>query len=250
MDRDVARHVVPRDHSTRIFEHTLDSTGIESHNHRVMNNGIPREHVATAIHANIVPATLHNVMPTEGVGVRERFERNGRTLAVFRPDVQPRTPARADAPTRENQPSNNGVAGSSIPAHARLAHVQPQQLPTVAPHPALPTTRVEAPVRAGQPLIVRGSDHSAATTPGAVGTPRPTSANPQNARRTVPLNSLVVIGQRQDSRFAATQRDNRTALSSHNGTSPLANRDMRHGVAFFFQAEDGIRDNSRHIIAK
>ena len=123
---DLARHVLPRDHSARIFDHTLASTGIEFHNHRVMNTGISREHVATAIHASIVPVTLHNVAPTDGIGVRERFERNGRTLAVFRPDAQPRTPARTPAVARENQPpSNNGTTGSSIPSHARLAHIQP-----------------------------------------------------------------------------------------------------------------------------
>jgi hypothetical protein len=251
---DLGRHVLPRDHTARIFDHTLASTGIEFHNHRVVNNGISRDHVATATHANIVPVTLHNVSPSAGIGVRERFERNGRTLAVYRPDVQPRTPARTPTVARENQPpSNNGAAGSSIPTHGRLAQIQPQSPPTVARQPAAPP-RVQAPVRIGQPLILRGSDHPRETAmapdagkfeAGRGGPAAPSVApNQQNTRRTAPLSSLVVIGQNQKSRFGTTQRDNRTALSSRNGTLPSSNRDFRHNLAQNPMGEDDMRYNN------
>jgi hypothetical protein len=238
LDRDLARNVLPRDHAARIFDHTIASTGIDSHNHRVTNNGIPRELVASAIHANIVPATLHNVTPTAGVGIRERFERNGRTLAVFRPELQQRTPARTPTVTRENQaPSNNRGIGSRSQDLSSFAHVQPQAPQAAPPQTAL-SARAEAPVRTGQPLILKGSDHprETAMTAGAVRTPRPTSnlpasPNPQNTRRTVPLSSLVVIGQNRDSRVASTQPDNRPSWNSHNRASPSSNREIRHSIA-------------------
>jgi hypothetical protein len=237
MDRDVVRNVVPRDHSARLFEHAVAATGIELHNHRVMNNGIPREHVASAIHRNVVPVTLHDVGASAGFGVRERFERNGRTLAVYRPDLQQRTAAsqttaRASSPRPSPPVEERG--NSSAP---RLAHVQPQTLPTPPAQPAL-TTRPEAPVRAGQPLIVRGADHSRETamTTGAVGTPRPTSTG-----RAVPLSSVVVIGQHRDSRVASTQSDNRQSWNSHNRASLSSNRSIAQNP----MGEDDMRYNVR-----
>jgi hypothetical protein len=251
LDRDLARNVLPSDHTARIFDHTIASTGIDSHNHRVTNNGIPREHVVSAIHANIVPATLHNVTPTAGVGIRERFERNGRTLAVFRPDLQQRTPARTPTVTRENQvPANNGTLSSRSQDRTRFAHLQPQAPWATQPQTAL-SVRNEAPVRTGQPLILRGTDpRETAMTPGAVRTPRPTSnlpsaPNPQNTRRTVPLSSLVVIGQNRDSRIASTQPDNRPAWNSHNRPSPSFNREMRHSLAQNPVGNDDLRYDVR-----
>jgi hypothetical protein len=236
LERDLARHVLPRDHATRIFDHTIASSGIISRGRTVLNNGIPRAQVATATHRDIRPVSLHDVTPTAGVGIRERFERNGRTLAVYRPDMQPRTPTRTDTAG-----DNRGTGGSGIPgvqSHTRLAHVQPQTPLTTPRQPALPS-RTEAPARTGQPLIVRGSDHprETAMTPAGrseVGRDVLTapSPNPQNARRTVPLNSLVVIGQNRDSRVAATQPDNRPAGNSHGRPSSSFNRDYNRDTRY------------------
>jgi len=238
MDRDLARHVLPRDHTARIFDHTIASTGIDSHNHRVTNNGIPRDHVASAIHANIVPATLHNVTPTAGVGIRERFERNGRTLAVFRPDLQPRTPARTPTISRQNQvQANNRIISSRPQDRTRFAPVQPQAPQATPPQTAL-SARTQAPVRTGQPLILTGSDRPRET---AI-SPAP---NPQNNRRTVPLSSLVVMGQHRDSRVASTQPDNRPSWSSHNRPLPSSNRELRHSIAQNPVGEDDMRYDNR-----
>jgi hypothetical protein len=230
LERDLGRHVLPRDHATRIFDHTVASTGIISRGRTVVNDGLPRGQIATATHANIRPVSLHNVTPTAGVGIRERFERNGRTLAVYRPDMQPRTPARTDMAGRD-QVSSNGESGgagstglSGVQSHTRLAHVQPQRPLMTAPQPAIPS-RTESPARTAQPVILRGSDHprETAMTPGGVAITRPASpamSNPQNSRRTVPLNSQVVIGQNRNSQVAANQTDGHNSTSAHSSPSP------------------------------
>jgi hypothetical protein len=257
LERDLARHVLPRDHATRIFDHTVASSGIISRGRTVVNDGIPRGQIATATHANIRPVSLHNVTPTEGVGIRERFERNGRTLAVYRPDIQQRTPARTDTAVG----GASGIAGQS---HTRLAHVQPHRPQTTPPQPALPS-RTETRGRTGQPLVLSGSDNprETAITPGAVRTPRPTSnlqtaitpgaaaitpgapamkpggvaisrpglpaiSNPQNTRRVAPLNSLVVIGQNRNSQVAANQSDGRNHWNSQGRPASAYNQDTRY----------------------
>ena len=117
LERDLPRHVLPRDHATRIFDHTVASSGIISRGRTVVNDGIPRGQIATATHSNIRAVFLHNVTPTEGVGIRERFERNGRTLAVYRPDVQHRTPLTPSDGARERN-----AGGAGVQSHTRLAH--------------------------------------------------------------------------------------------------------------------------------
>jgi hypothetical protein len=234
LERDLARHVLPRDHATRIFDHTIASTGIIARGPTVLNSGIPRQQVATATHADIRPISLHNVAPTAGVGIRERFERNGRTLAVFRPDVL-RTPTRSDMAARDNQAPSNAIGGSGFPNHTRLAHVQPQSPPLAQTAPA----RVEAPVRRSQPLVLRDSDHSRQTAIAPAPVP-----NQQNTRRAVPLNSLVVVGQPRDSRIAATQPDNRQLANSHR-PSPSYNRDFRNGSSQMAVREDETQSDMR-----
>src|SRR5262249_51939228 len=51
----------------------------------------------------------------------------------------------------------------------------------------------------------------------------------QNTRRSVPLNSVVVIGQNRDSRVAtaSAQADMHTSWNSHNRASQSYNRDLR-----------------------
>jgi hypothetical protein len=233
LNRDLARHVLSRDDAARIYGHTIASTGIVDHNHRVSNNGIPRDHVASATHANILPVTLHSVTPTEGVGIRERFERNGRTLAVFRPDLQPGTPERIPTVTGRTQvPSINGTASLNSQSRTHIARAQ-SQAPVIAPSPTS-SGRPAAPVRAAQPLILRGANSPRQT---ALSTnPNP---NSQNTRRTVPLNSLIVIGQNRDARVAATQPDNRAPWNSHNRSS--SSRDVRNFPAQNLASDDETR---------
>jgi hypothetical protein len=116
---------------------------------------------------------------------------------------------------------------------------------TTPPQTAL-STRTQAPVRAGQPLIVRGGDHprETAMTPGTVGRASP-RAGAVGTGRSVPLSSLVVIGQNRDSRVASTQPDNRPSWNSHNRASPSSNRDMRHSVAQNPVGEDDMRYDNR-----
>jgi hypothetical protein len=233
-EHDLARQILPRDHATRIFDHAIASTGIISRGTTVVNNGIPREHVATATRADIRPVSLHNVTPAAGVGIRERFERNGRTLAVFRPDIQPGTPTTADTPSRDYRnnhvASNNGATRASVQSNTRLAYVQPQSpLTTTAPQNP---SHTQPPVRNGQPLILSGSEH-----------PRETALAPnsQNPRRIVPLNSLVVIGQHRDSRIAAIQPDN----ANSRGRTPSYNRGGRYNSAQTAMREEDSRPEIR-----
>ena len=209
-EHDLARHVLPRDHATRIFDHTIASTGVISRGPTVVNNGIPREHVAAATRADIRPVSLHNVAPSASVGIRERFERNGRTLAVFRPDFQSGAPTRPD----NYVTSSSGPTRASAQNNARLAHIQPQSPLITAP----PTSsHAQPPVRNSQPLMLSGSEN-----------PRQTALAPtpipQNPRRIAPLNSLVVIGQHRDSRIASTQPDN----ANSRGRTPSYDRAVHH----------------------
>ena len=233
LDRDLARNVLPRDHANRIFQHSIVSTGIADHNHRVSNNGVPREHIASATRTRIIPATLHNVTPAEGVGIRERFERNGRTLAVYRPDLQPRIPSRTSISARQSQPSPNQIASRpTIQNHNRLATAP--ALPSQTSQPSAGVSgRADAPLRAGQPLILRGPDN-----------PRQTAVPVlQNTRRAVPLNS-VVIGQNRDPRVAAAQPEYRPNWNSRARNARSYNRDFSSGSSQSVPRNNDFRSES------
>jgi len=242
MDRDLARHVLPPDHSARIFEHATAATGIISHNHRVSNNGIPREHVASATHANIIPVTLHNVAPSTGVASRERFERNGRTLTVFRPDVQQRSSLNPSTALRGERPAGNlSLPRQSTPIHDRLANVHSgpaihsssdrEGLSQIAQPTIGSPGRPGPATRTTQPLTVRGPNSSRETA-------STTALNPQNTRHSVPLNSLVVIGQHRDSRVAAAQPDTHSSWNSHNPPSHAYDRNFRDNSSQLVTRDD------------
>lgn len=220
LDRDLPRHTVRHDDAIRIFDRTIASTGIAAHNHTVVNNGVPRDHVAAATHVAIRPAVLRDVTPPDGLSIRERFERNGRTLAVYRPEAQQR-PLRSPTFARETQrPANNSVGNSIVPGRTQLARVQPQS-PQMA-SPTLPTARgTDSRLGPVQPLILHGAgrpNQSATATTGIA----------QNTRRGVPLNSVVVIGQNRDSRVSSTQPNTRPSWNSQYRPTSSSSRNMLH----------------------
>src|ERR1051326_354499 len=240
LDHNPSRHVLSHDRATRIFDHTTASTGIIAHNHTVLNNGVPRDDVAAATHVAIRPAVLHNVSPSEGVALRERFEHNGRTLAVYRPDAPRRDNLRPPSVVNRpiQPPSLNRAVTSSSQTSGRsdFAHVQ-------APVTQTPGTALRSPVRAdeprlrtGQPLIVHGSDR--ARQPAITSTVR-------NPRGTVPLNSLVVIGQHHDSRIAGTQPEDRPLWNSHSRTALSSSHDWRNSRTALRDDDYSTRDGFR-----
>lgn len=85
-DNHVWRHAVPRDHIPRFFHHTVVSNPALGANHRVVNDGVSRERIVAAIRHDVQRVTLRDSNSSSGAGgTRDRFEGNGRTLAVFRP---------------------------------------------------------------------------------------------------------------------------------------------------------------------
>jgi hypothetical protein len=220
LDHNLSRHVVPHDRATQIFDHATASTGIIAHNHTVLNNGVPREEVAAATHVAIRPAVLRNVSPSEGVGIRERFEHNGRTLAAYRPDVRPGGNESRPSMVAREPLLNRGMISS--PQNSRrndFAHAQPPAIQNPGVATLSPARADEPRVRPGQPLIVRGSNRARQQGP---------TSNPGYPRGTVPLNSVVVIGQHRDSRMAATEPDDRTVSSSRSRPSLSSVHDLRN----------------------
>jgi hypothetical protein len=174
----------------------------------------------------IRPAVLHNVSPSEGLAIRERFEHNGRTLAVYRPDIRPASnEGRPSGVARQPQaPSLNRAMTSGPQTSGRGDFARAQSPATQSPGLAIQTPApADVPrLRPSQPLIVRGS----ARTP-----QRAVTSTAGNPRSSVPLNSLVVTGQHRDSRMAATQPDNRTPSNFHNRPALSSSHDWRNSRA-------------------
>ncbi len=224
LDRNLSRHVVPHDRATHIFDHTTASTGIIAHNHTVLNNGIPRDQVAAATHMAIRPAVLHNVSPSDGIGIRERFEHNGRTLAVYRPDAQRRDSLRASSAPGSNRPTpapsaSSGVIPPQASGRSDLAHVQPPVTPNGGSPLQTPGRGEESRLRPGQPLILRGAPHGGQQAANTTG---------MRARTIVPLNSSVAVAQRADSRMAGTEPDDRPSWNSRGQPALSSNRNLRN----------------------
>ncbi len=193
-DRHLNRHALPPQHADRIFKDAPPSTSIISSGSRVINHGIPPSRIAQATHTEVRQVAIHPVNRAAERGIRgERFEGNGRTLSVFRPQFPSSAGTRPGSRGRPQSEARGGggapaatftaqqgapaprpqAAGSAMIArpNASASSLSTPQRPaaftpttgTTRPAPAAPTARDsgrDTATKAAQPLILRGPDRA------------------------------------------------------------------------------------------
>ena len=121
-DYRVSRFALPSAQVSRIYNQTVAVNKIVGDGNRIVNRGIPADHIAAATHTQIRPVAVRDAggAPSQG-GRGDRLEEGGRALAVFRPHPGqvPRTPsALSGAPGIVNGPA---VASTSSDEGRRAA---------------------------------------------------------------------------------------------------------------------------------
>jgi hypothetical protein len=178
-----------RDQHDRIYRESVVATRFHGDGNRIVNDGLPPAQVTTSTRAPVRQTELRITKGTTSpAGRSERFDADGRTLTVYRPELNPasRHPARwASAPS--SQSAASAQSAQSAPSAPTYATRLPD---TARSSPAMNnrTTRSdsEAMVGANRPsqnssLILRGPQPSA-------------------SRESVPKSSLVVIGRKDGTR--------------------------------------------------
>jgi len=144
-------YCLPRYEVRSVFPHTRVENRFEVHRDRFVNNGIPHDRVASAMHQEIRAAEVRE-MPHHDVarfGARERVEHSGRQDVVYRPNLSAAASvsssiAHSPAPAR-TAPVTMPSGVSTVPPRSRTeasgrsptvttpAPVVTQQTPTPAP---------------------------------------------------------------------------------------------------------------------
>src|SRR5439155_8660252 len=91
----VSRFALPRGQVSRIYNQTVAVNKIVGDGNRIVNRGIPADHIAAATHTRIRPVTVRDSGGSPTLGGRgDRLEAGGRALTVFSPHSvqEPRTP--------------------------------------------------------------------------------------------------------------------------------------------------------------
>jgi hypothetical protein len=117
------RHVVSRHEVTTIYNHsTVINNYYISGNKTVINEGVGREHIATASHREVQKVSLHDVATANPGTKGDHMDKSGKSLAVFRPVIsaKPTAPAPKTAPapitSRHTGSGDGGVIHSRSPS--------------------------------------------------------------------------------------------------------------------------------------
>ncbi len=188
-DSKPARCVLRRGEADRVFAHTTASTGIHRHHETVVNSGLPANRAGAA-----TPAIALRPRHVETLyGNRERFEANGKTLAI------PQSVVLAPPGTAS---VGSGPAGEirRTPAPTRLNSSDPvqnfQNLLAQRPTALQPSRHLNGGAGASAQLASYPAPIAMSTAPATM----PTAPN-----RPAPRSSLVVIGHKGTSSNASRQ---------------------------------------------
>ena len=92
-DRDFHHYRLAPEHRDQIYNHSVVATGFTGDNHRIKNDGLPPQKVATSTGTPLRPVAIREVGGTARVGGRvERFEPSNRTVTIYRPGLGQTTP--------------------------------------------------------------------------------------------------------------------------------------------------------------
>ena len=126
----LSRHAVPRGQISRFYHRTVASTGMFVNNNNIVNGGVPRERIVAAVRREIPVVALREIN-SPATPTRDRFEANGRTMAVYRPH---------DLHSRPGHSAPAGVAsqtGGTFSRHETLPSRPAQGTGTAAHSPAV-----------------------------------------------------------------------------------------------------------------
>jgi hypothetical protein len=184
-DRQLGPNRLSSKDAAHVFDRSTVATRVSGDGHTVINHGLPPTRVVAATRTPVHTVTLRESQATSHAGRGEQFDRSGRTLQVFRPQlpantasgsttpagtsrphssVNPRTPstsAEAKAPGNGRVSARNieaGQPGSSGPPIARIAPHDPshlQQNPPLVLHGSQPWAPKESPAPSSLVIIGR-----------------------------------------------------------------------------------------------
>ncbi len=186
-DRHLNRHALPSDHAARIFKQAPPSTSIVENNGRVINHGVPASRIAQATRTEVQRVTIRPVNNPPGRSARaERFEGNGRTLSVFRPEF-PATAGTGRGPG--GRPSAELVRGGS--GLAPSAGGQPV-IPARRPQGGGSTLSAEPRVSTPSPIASPRSSAFSSRPASPSSVPAPSVSSPSQATAPEPAQPLNV----------------------------------------------------------
>lgn len=207
VDRYPARYALPAHESVAVYRNStvVNNYIVNRNNNTIINEGVGRERVAAATHSPVQKISLRDTasVPTP-TSKSDRIERNGSSLAVFRPQLHTTAPVTTERAGSRAQRADPATAALI----ARNQEIKMQGLPTA---PARSTISATPNVRSAAPAIhLDANANVSATAPVRV----PSSPNPVHA--TPRLTPIPTAPPRRDAPF---QRPGNEAL---NGAVPTA----------------------------
>lgn len=124
-DHHVYNYALPAHRAHTIYASSVVNNRYDwGRDHRVVNNGIPRERVERAVNHEIRPTEIRDTPQHEAnrFGPREHLERNGQQAVIYRPTV-PRADM-ADAINRQTSPAPAAAAGVGTGAGVRTPNAR------------------------------------------------------------------------------------------------------------------------------
>jgi hypothetical protein len=214
-----SRYAVGGDQRGRIFNHSAVDNNITVENHRVFNHGLDPRVVSAASGSPVRQAVIRDLPASQNGFRADHIERQGGTMTIFRPQLQPpQSNRRADMPAGGN-PGGGVAPGNST----QVVTLTPRNATAV---PNSPNVTIRG-ANGGQ---YTGNTQAAAMTPAVRSgqTPRPlvyphdapTATRPE----TYPANSLVVIGHRDNNAQPAAQLPAPTVTSGQTATPNTMSR--------------------------
>jgi len=148
-DRNPHRYILPPAQAQTVYAHSkVINNIVVDKNNTVINNGIGYERIAAVSRQEIRKVVVRDPPTVVGKGVkRDRIEKDGSSLVVYRPQIQAQTPARnAFVPTRAQQElrKDSGAATQPNAQTANQRHaVQNSGLP-LAPSKPIAVTSISS----------------------------------------------------------------------------------------------------------
>ena len=144
LSTNIGSELLPQSRVTNIFNTsvTINNTYVYKDKH-IVNEGLAVDRVAAQTHQAIRPVHLNDSRFSAGQPIPHE-QRNGNTLAAFRPTIQPRAPI-TPAVIQERQAANaQKRADAATAAHQRVQEALAQRQATQAAHAADVKSRTDA----------------------------------------------------------------------------------------------------------
>jgi hypothetical protein len=252
-DNHLSHRVIPRAKAPRIFHHTMVSNPASGSNHVVSNNGMARNHIAAAIGHEVPRVTLRQTDPGATHATRDRFESNGKVLAIYHARIGGSLVGSLgqSQPANRLQPEGQSLAAGGA-SSARDGTVIAPRRPAIQPgsaslrpsgQPVPPLILHGSDFRGGGQTVAGSSTHSHDAA-GSAGPAHSGAANIRGISNPAPGapaissgSSLMIIGHRGGSHDAA---------QSHGSIKVFSTPAAAPAVA---QAQQAARDSAAQRVA-